>query len=107
MISTPSYIKDTTEFLQHLQRVQQPLREETILFCFDVVKLYPSIPRVEGREACREALEMRQTKRMPTEEVLEMIDTVLDHNVFHFNEKYYQQKKGKDLSWGKITHVRT
>ena len=39
--SSPSYIQDTTDFLTKLSDVQQPLPEGTILFCFDVKKLYP------------------------------------------------------------------
>ena len=57
------------------------------------MNLYLFIPRVKGGKACRAALEMRQMKRMPTGEALEMIDTVLDNNVIHFKEKNYQQKK--------------
>ena len=33
---------------------------------------------------------MRQMKRMPTEEILKMIDTALENNVSYFNEKYYE-----------------
>ena len=34
VLSTPSDIKDTIQFLQHLQTAQQPLPEEKILFVF-------------------------------------------------------------------------
>jgi hypothetical protein len=43
--TTPSYIQDTTYFLQKLSDIPEPLPEETILFCFDVCKLYPSVPQ--------------------------------------------------------------
>ena len=41
--SLPSYIKDTTDFLNKVTQIAQPL--PMILFCFDVVALYPSVPR--------------------------------------------------------------
>ena len=37
--STPSYLKDTTDFLCKLKEVNEPLPKDSILFCFDVVKL--------------------------------------------------------------------
>ena len=60
VVNSPSYLKDTTNFLQKLAQVPQPLPKDTLLFCFDVVKLYPSIPKEEGMRACQEALEKRQ-----------------------------------------------
>lgn len=92
--STPSYIRDTTDFLNKLNDVTLPLPKDVILFCFDVVKLYPSIPKQEGMDACREALQRRKSPQIPTEAVLNMIRTVLENNVFQFNEKEYLQKEG-------------
>ena len=37
--------KDTTEFLHHIQELEQLLPLDTLLFCFEGVKLYPSIPK--------------------------------------------------------------
>lgn len=33
--SSPSYIRDTTDFINKLKEVQQPIPEGAILFCFD------------------------------------------------------------------------
>ena len=91
--STPSYIRDTTDFLNRLTEIPSPLPESVILFCFDVVKLYPSIPRTEGIAACKEALDARCNPDIPTKAVTNMIETV-DNNVFQFNNKEYLQKEG-------------
>ena len=53
---TPSYIKDTTDFLGKLNEIKVKLPTDAILFCFDVEKLYQSIARYEGLQACAEAL---------------------------------------------------
>ena len=45
---TPSYIKETTGFLRKLDETKVKLPVDAILICFDVEKLYPSIPRYEG-----------------------------------------------------------
>ena len=42
-----SYIRDTTDFIVKLRSVDEPLPTDAILFCFDVVKLYTSVPRKE------------------------------------------------------------
>ena len=68
--------------------------DDVIVFWFDVVKLYPSIPRKEGIDASKEALEKRRYPGIPSKAVIGMIETVLDSNVFHFNNKEYLQTKG-------------
>ena len=84
--SLPSYIRDTKDFLVKLRDTRQPVVGESghapLLFCMDVKKLYPSVPRAEGTAACRLALESRPDPSIPTERVLEMIDLVLDNNNF-------------------------
>ena len=64
---SPSYLRDTTDFINKLAEVKEDVTEDAILFCFDVCKLYPSIPREEGLEACREGLERRSAPIVPTD----------------------------------------
>ena len=52
---SPSYLQDTTDFLRKLDAINRKLSKEAILFCFDVEKLYPSIPKKEGLAACSDA----------------------------------------------------
>jgi hypothetical protein len=52
-----SYIKDTTELLQKLNNIPQPLPGNNIMFCLDVKALYPSVPRKEARIACENPLQ--------------------------------------------------
>ena len=92
--SSPSHIQDTTGFLKKLSKVQQPLPEGTILFCFDVKKLYPSVPKEEGIQACKEGLKMRTDPLVPTETVVDMIKAVLEHTVFSFDNTNYIQTEG-------------
>ena len=91
---SPSYIKDTTDFLTKLNEINVKLPKGAILFCFDVEKLYPSIPREEGLQACEEALNQRSNQAFSSEAVMDMIRAVLDNNVFHFNSREYIQKDG-------------
>ena len=91
---SPSYIRDTTDFIVKLRSVDEPLPADAILFCFDVVKLYPSVPRKEGLQACEEALSTRLRSLVSGKAAMEMIQTVLDNNVFGFGDKSYIQKEG-------------
>ena len=73
---SPSYIRDTTDFITKLRGVYEPLPSDSILFFFDVVKLYPSVPRKEGLEACEEPLQARSKSLVSKRVIMEMIQTV-------------------------------
>ena len=99
-LGSPNYICDTTDFINKLQEIDEPIPEGAFLFCFDVCKLYPSVPKAEGIAACREALETRTAPLIPTEYVLEMIKTVLENNSFKFGDRNYKQTEGIAIgSW--------
>ena len=89
VITSQSYIRDTTDFIHTLKEIDEPLPEGAILFCFDVCKLYPSVPKQEGLEACREGLNSRSRSI-----VLKMIKVVLDNNNFNLGNKHYIQTNG-------------
>ena len=97
--TSPSYIRDTTDFLSSLKGVKTPLPDNVIMFCFDVQKLYPSVQRKEGLAACKEALESRCNPLIPTEDVFEMIEKVLDNNNNNFGlgNKNYIQMDGNTI----------
>ena len=44
--------------------------------------------------ASNEALEKRDIKKIPTEDLVKMAELVLKNNIFEFNSKTYQQKSG-------------
>ena len=91
---SPSYTRDTTDFITKIRGVLEPLPADSILFCFDVVKLYPSVPRKEGLEACEEALQARSKSLVIKTAMMEMIQTVLGNSAFGFGDKSYIQKEG-------------
>ena len=90
----PSYIKDSTHFLQKIEETKNSITPDTQLFTMDIKALYPSVPQKEGLEACREALEKRKNKEIPTSALMEMLELVLQNNNFSFNNKNYVQIDG-------------
>ncbi|XP_052262490.1 uncharacterized protein LOC127866129 [Dreissena polymorpha] len=92
--SLPSYLSDTTDFLNKITQIQQPLPDGTIIFCLDVKALYPSVPREEARAAVIEALNRRMQPEVPTNDMITMMDTVLNNKTISFNGDHYMQNEG-------------
>ena len=93
----PSYIKDTTDFLRKVNDIRLPNDKNCplLLFCMDVCKLYPSVPKQEGLAACKKALDSRQNPRIPTADVMDMIELILENNNFSLgSSKHYVQING-------------
>ena len=95
----PSYVRDTSDFISKLRETAQPIVAQVghtpLLFCMDVKKLYPSVPRADGIEACRVALDGRTDASIPTASVIEMIETVLDSNNFNLTpDRQFVQTDG-------------
>ena len=52
MESLPSYIKDTTDFINKIRQLHQ-LSKDSFLVTLDVGSLYSNIPHKDGIEACQ------------------------------------------------------
>ena len=91
--TTPSYIQDTTDFLKKLMSIKD-LPEGVLLATMDVTSLYTNIPQKEGMEACIEALDCRQNKNPPTEDLAKLMKLILEYNNFSFNGIHYRQLSG-------------
>ena len=67
----PSYIKDTTHFLTKLNSLKD-IPTGAILVTLDVASLYTNIPHKDGIQACRDALDQRTEKPIPTERLCDI-----------------------------------
>jgi hypothetical protein len=95
--SLPSFIQDTTDFLNKLSTINQPLPNNCLMFCMDVIALYPSVPRKEAREAAEKALKKRSNKDIPTDEVLRIMDMVLKITTFLLTGRIMSKKREQRL----------
>ena len=91
--STETYIRDTKDFLIHLQSLPD-LPPGTLLVTMDVVGLYTNIPHSEGLEAAQRMLDTRSTLNPPTEDLINLMEHVLNLNCFVYNNTHYRQKHG-------------
>ena len=70
------------------------LKDDDILVTVDVCSLYTNLDMTEGLEACREALEDRNDKKVPTDFIIKLLEIILKYNIFEFNEEMFIQMIG-------------
>ena len=87
-----SYIKDTNHFLNKIKKIGK-LPGGAILCAMDVVGLYPNIPHGEGLASLYKFLENRENKKISSDTLAELAETVLK-KIFEFDEKTFKQKRG-------------
>ncbi|XP_041420430.1 uncharacterized protein LOC121394203 [Xenopus laevis] len=87
-----SYVKDTTHLLTMLKELRVP--PDSILATMDVSSLYTVIPHEAGIAVCREALSRIQVDGPPVEFLIALLDLILSHNYFMFNDKFFLQVAG-------------
>ena len=81
-----SYLKDTTHFINFLEKMKVP--ENTILVSMDVISLYTNIPQEEG-------INIKNEPPIPIRLLQRALKLILAENSFQFNEK----KKLRTNTW--------
>ena len=93
LANIPSYIKDTTDFLNKLSRFNN-LSDNTILVTLDVTALYSNIPHNYGIGACKKNPYRRTLSTTSSEDICQLIKFILKNNVFSFNDECFLQACG-------------
>ena len=89
-----TYIKDTTDFIRKINKLNLPPEKSLIMFCMDVKALYPSVPRKEARIVVQSTLQESNDADINTDSVLQMMYFILENNNFEFNGQHYTQIDG-------------
>ena len=89
-----SYLKDTTAFINFIERTKAP--EKALLVSMDVTSLYTNIPQEEGiQTVCKAYVSFYQNKiSIPTPLLERALRLILQENSFQFNGKNYLQTHG-------------
>ena len=89
-----SYLKDTTVFINFIERTKVP--EKALLVSMDVKSLYTNIPQEEGiQTVCKAYVSFYQNKiPIPTPLLDRVLRLILQENSFQFNGKNYLQTHG-------------
>ena len=61
------------------------------------IGLYTNIPQEEGVQCVEEALEEQSNTTVPGKYIARLLELILQHSVFEFNEELYQQKVGTSM----------
>ena len=95
-MKTKSCIKDTTDFVLHIESLSDKEINLTDVFLatMNVASLYPNISHQEGIFACEKALEQRKVKSIPFSFITKLISFILTSNTMRFLDKHYHQIKG-------------
>ena len=89
----PSYIKDTTHFLQKIDKVGE-ISKDTYMVTLDVKSRCTNIDNEEGLRVFEEELEKRSVKNTPSFAIALLTKLVLILNNFVFNGVNHLQKMG-------------
>ncbi|XP_033099755.1 uncharacterized protein LOC117103324, partial [Anneissia japonica] len=91
--SIPSFVKDTTHFLNILGNTPI-LPNNSLLVTLDVSSLNSIIPHDEGLQALATFLPQHSFSHEHTNDIISITNFILAHNNFTFNNKHYLQIKG-------------
>ena len=89
VLITPSFIKDTTDFLNKLNNIHH-IPDNTFLVTLDVSSLYTNITHKKGLQALKNTLPDDQLTHI----ILSLTEFILNHNYFIFEDQTYLQLKG-------------
>lgn len=88
----PAYLRDTTDFLDKIRRVQIP--KTSFLVTLDVESMYTNIDNKDGLKAVRNCFRCNPDPERPDLELLELLKLGLERNDFEFNGKWFLQISG-------------
>ena len=88
-----SYVQGSADFISKIKRIGS-VPENAMLVTAYVVGLYPIIPHDVGLKAFKQAFDKRKQEKVPTEDLLNMVEFVLKSNFFESNGNIKQQFSG-------------
>jgi hypothetical protein len=89
-----SNVKDSTDFLKRIFKLNDTLPKDFILITIDVKSLYTNIPNREGIYASTNHLNKYDTTGVNIQMIQKMLELILDNNYFEFDNEYYLQIHG-------------
>ena len=93
----PYVLKDTNQLLRKIEQVNKSgslIGKSIIHTSWDVVAMFPNIPKDMGTKRCREKLNERTDPKLSTECIMEALDLSLNYNIAQFDDTWYRQTRG-------------
>ena len=90
----PSYVRDTTDFLNKIKIINEKPPSSFTLVTMDVTSLYTNICHEDGINATKEFLLKQNVDASFVTDLTRLTEFILKHNYFTFDEKMYLQTNG-------------
>ena len=89
----PSYLQETHDFLKEIENINSgpKLPENVLLVGIDATAVFTNIPHEDRTQSMKEALEERNNKTVSTDLIVELMNLVLQLNLFTFHDSTYKQ----------------
>ena len=90
------YLQDTPHFLRIFSQINKgpKLKNNTILATLDVDGLFTNIVHEAGLHALQEALQERKEPKVPSEYIIQLMEIILNNNIFTFHGSLWKQEVG-------------
>ena len=96
ILRIPSYVKDTTHFINIIKNIQ--LEPQDTLPNIDFISLYTNIPHTEGIAAMNKMMEETGTDTLLKMFISNLTCQVLTKNYFNFFDQLYEQQWGTRMA---------
>ena len=94
--SHDTYLQDTPHFLRIVSQINKgpKLKYNTILATLDVDGLFTNIVHAAGLHTLQEALQERKEPKVPCEYIIQLMEIILNNNIFTFHDSLWKQEVG-------------
>ena len=91
-----TYLQDTCDFLREIERINKgpKLNKGALLATLDVEALFTNIVHEDGLQQLQEKLHKRKNPKVPTDFLMKLMEIILKHNIFAFNDSLWRQEVG-------------
>lgn len=93
----PHITLDINQFLRRIEDLNERgyISDKKIIHVsFDVISMFPNIPKDLGLKMCTAELNKRPKQDIPTDCIIEALDITLDNNICQFDNQWYRQLIG-------------
>ena len=91
-----TYTQDTLDFLTAIHTLNKgpKLNPNSLLETMDAIALFTNIIHNEGPKSMNAKLEKRETKKVPSDYIIKLMEVILKHNIYEFHEAHWRQEVG-------------
>ena len=91
-----TYLKDTSDFLRAIENINRgpKLDNKTLLATLDVDALFTNIVHTDGLQELQGKLNRRKQPKVPTSFLVRLMEIILKHNIFSFDDTHWKQEIG-------------